>query len=343
MLVLGIDVGKSDLFACLLRVPAEGPAVPIDQVRVFPNTALGHQRLDAWLNRRHARSTDTTVVMEATGVYWERIATHLHTADFTVCVVNAAQIKFFAKSTLRRGKTDKMDAELIARYGAIMKPASWSPPAEETETLRALLHERDTVIELITLEKGRRHALDHRSKADQLVAKLCEARLALLEGQLSQVNQAIKDTIHGHDELHTQIGLLCSVPGIGQLTAAIMLSETKHLSTMESSRQWAAYAGLSPVPRQSGAMVGKCRISKIGNARLRRAMYLSAVTTSRLQNPLGDFYRRLVAAGKPKKVALIALARKLLRVSFAILKSGRPFLQGEGCQGEAAVTTAASP
>ncbi|AFZ69787.1 IS110 family transposase [Deinococcus peraridilitoris] len=343
MFVLGIDVGKSDLYARLLRVPVDGSFVPVDRVRIFPNTLLGHQQLFRWLQRQSLHSSDTTVVMEATGVYWERIATHLHTAGFTVCVVNAAQIKFFAKSTLRRGKTDKMDAELIARYGATMKPAPWSPPTEETETLRDLLHERDAVVELITLEKGRHHALDHRRQADQLVVALCEARLALLEEQLSQVNQAIKGTLAVQDEFHTQVELLCTVPGIGPLTAAIMLSETKHLSTMDSSQQWAAYAGLSPVPRQSGAMVGKCRISKIGNSRLRRAMYLSAVTTSRLQNPLGDFYRRLVAAGKPKKVALIALARKLLRVSFAVLKTGRHFLQGEGRQGEAAVVTAASP
>ena len=94
---------------------------------------------------------------------------------------------------------------------------------------------------------------------------------------------------------------------------------------MQDSKQWAAYAGLSPVPRQSGAMVGRCRISKVGNSRLRRAFYLSAVTVTRLKNPLGEYYRRLVAAGKPKKVALIALARKILRTCFAVLRSGTPF------------------
>ncbi|WP_245557911.1 transposase [Deinococcus apachensis] len=109
------------------------------------------------------------------------------------------------------------------------------------------------------------------------------------------------------------------------MTASILLVETLHLSRMESSNQWAADAGLSPVPRQSGSFTGRTRISKRGNARLRRAFYLCALTASRMKNVFGDFYRHLVTQGKPKKVAFIALARKLLRVAFAVLKSGQKF------------------
>jgi transposase len=263
--------------------------------------------------------------MEATGVYWERIATALHLAAYQVSVVNAAQIKFFAKSTLRRGKTDKMDAELIAQYGATMRPACWTPPDRWQEAVRALIHERDAVVELITLEKGRQHALDHREHAHLVVIELGQARLGLLEAQRIQLNEAITACVNDSVELSQQVQLLSSVPGIGALTAAIVLSETAHLQDMQDSKQWAAYAGLSPVPRQSGALVGRCRISKIGNGRLRRAFYFSAVTVSRLKNPMGDYYRRLVASGKPKKVALIALARKILRTCFAVLRTGIPF------------------
>ncbi|MFC6668458.1 IS110 family transposase [Deinococcus radiopugnans] len=122
-----------------------------------------------------------------------------------------------------------------------------------------------------------------------------------------------------------QVTLLTSIPGIGLLTASILLVETLQLSRMESSDQWAAYAGLSPVPRQSGSFTGRTHISKIGNGRLRRAFYLCALTASRMKNAFGNFYRHLIAQGKPKKVALVALARKLLRVAFAVLKSGQKF------------------
>ena len=139
------------------------------------------------------------------------------------------------------------------------------------------------------------------------------------------INECIAESLG----LSEQVSLLSSVPGIGKLTEAIVLAETSHLQDVQDSRPWAAYAGLSPVPRQSGAMVGRSRISKIGNSRLRKAFYLVAVTVSRLKNPMGEYYRRLVAAGKPKKVALIALARKILRTGFAVLRSGLPFDAGD--------------
>lgn len=315
MVVLGIDVGKSELYACLLR-PELKPAR-----QVVANTAEGQVCLQSWLETQGVIAPETLVVMEATGVYWERIALKLHLAGYRVSVVNAAQIKFYAKSTLRRGKTDKMDAELIAQYGEKMHPACWMPPERDREALRALIHERDALVSLITLEKGRQHA-------QELVVQLGRERLALLEQQRATVEQAMDACVAESSGLRKQVDLLSSVPGIGKLTAAIVLAETSHLRDMQDSRQWAAYAGLSPVPRQSGAMVGRCRISKIGNSGLRRAFYLSAITVSRLKNPMGDYYRRLVGAGKPKKVALIALARKILRTSFAVLRSAKPFDPG---------------
>ena len=321
MVVVGIDVGKSELF--IHATCTSGAGQPARTV--LANTHEGQVALLEWLVRQQVLPQETVVVMEATGVYWERVATMLHLAGYQVSVVNAAQIKFFAKSTLRRGKTDKMDAELIAQYGATMRPARWTLPDRSQEALRALIHERDAVVEMITLEKGRQHAHDHREHAHPVLTELGNARLELLEAQRIQLTEAITACVADSAELGTQVQLLSSVPGVGALTAAIVLSETAHLQDMQDSKQWAAYAGLSPVPRQSGAMMGRCRISKIGNGRLRRAFYLSAVTVTRMKNPLGEHYRRLVSSGKPKKVALIALARKILRTCFAILRSGTPF------------------
>ncbi|WP_245557682.1 IS110 family transposase [Deinococcus peraridilitoris] len=281
--------------------------------------------------------------MEATGVYWERVAVTLHDQGYTVCVVNPAQIKFFAKSTLRRGKTDTMDAEIIARYGATMHPAPWHPTPADVQQLRDLLHERDVLLELRTLESNRLHAFCHRHTTDTFITSLGEERLTLLDLQLHIVDAAIRTCTDSIDGIREQIALLCSVPGVGRLTAAILLTETAHLDKMEHSRQWAAFAGLSPVLRQSGTMVGKSRISKIGNARLRRGLYMCAVSASRMQTPQGDFYRRLVKAGKPKKVALIALARKLLRICFAVLRSGIPYAQGYVRQGQGELASSPCP
>ncbi len=325
MFMLGLDVGKSELYACLLQVQAPGSLTRVGAVKAVANTAQGHEQLLLWLRKAAPVGEELLVVMESTSVYWERIAVTLNDAGCVVSVVNAAQIKFFAKSTLRRGKTDKLDAELIARYGAVMQPARWLPPKADLVELRALLHARDHIVELLTVEAGRHHAMDHQHQQSPRALGFCEARQKLLEQQLEEANEAIKALVLASGEVQDKVSLLTSIPGIGSLTASILLVETMHLSRMESSNQWAAYAGLSPVPRQSGSFTGRTYISKIGNARLRRAFYLCALTASRMKNAFGDFYRHLTAQGKPKKVALIALARKLLRVAFAVLKSGQKY------------------
>jgi len=325
MFVLGLDVGKSELYACLLQVHGPGSLTLIGVIKAVANTVKGHAQLLAWLTKSVAVREDLSVVMESTSVYWERGAMTLHDAGDGVSVVNAAQIKFFAKSTLRRGKTDKLDAALIARYGAVMQPARWLPPEAELIKLRTLLHARDTIVELLTLEAGRHHAMDHQHQPHPRAIGFCEARQKLLEQQLEEVNGAVKALVLGSEKIQEQVTLLASIPGIGPLTASILLVESMHLSRMESSNQWAAYAGLSPVPRQSGSFTGRTRISKIGNGRLRRAFYLCVLTASRMKNTFGGFYRHLIVQGKPKKVALIALARKLLRVASAVLKSGQEF------------------
>ena len=187
MFVLRIDVGKDNLHFHFLKTTAEGPPKTKGQARVFPNSLAGHQSLRDWLSAKQALPQCTSVVMEATGVYWEGVAAALYAAVFAVSVVNAAQIKFFARSTLRRGKTDTMDAENIARYGVTMHPARWIPSEESLNELRALIHERDTIVELTTTLKGRQHALDHRHEADPMPLQLSRDRMTLLCTQSEQI------------------------------------------------------------------------------------------------------------------------------------------------------------
>lgn len=331
MFSLGIDVGKSDLHCRLLKVTDQGTS-KLGPIQVFPNTEEGRERLKQWLEGHQALGDMTHAVMEATGVYSQRIAHFLYTSGYRVSVVNAAKIKFFAMSHLRRGKTDSMDAELIAQYAVTMKPSFWEPTRIELEHLRALLSERETIVNLITLEKSRHHAFDHTQHPCAAVVGLCDRRLELLEDQLKEVEGHIKRTIKTDLLLQGQVKLLMSIPGIGLLTAAVLLTETHHLEDLQNAKQWASFAGLSPVPRQSGQMVGRCTISKVGNKRIRTLLYMSAVTVTRLDNEQAEFYRRLVKAGKPKKVALIALARKILRICFAVLRSGEPYVKGHRSQ-----------
>lgn len=321
MSILGLDVGKDELFACFRGAEQQ----PFQAATHFANTATGHRKLLSWLRKINTSRARIHVVMESTSVYWESIAIRVHEAGHLVSVVNAAQIKFFAKSLLRRGKTDVLDAELIAHYGEVMRPACWTPPDAELMELRALVRGRDAIVELITLEKGRHHAIEHQARPSNMAQDWVEARQRFLEAQLKAANLAIGTLVKSSPELQAQVDLLVSVPGVGPLTAVTLLTETMHVGDMKHSDQWAAFAGLSPMPCQSGNFTGKTRMSRIGNARLRRAFYLCALTSSRMANPLGDFYRRLSGSGKPKKVALIALARKIIRICFAVLQSGQDY------------------
>lgn len=325
MYVLGLDIGKSELYARLLALRTETSPQPLSTVQVFAHDQNGLQALIARLKKNSVVLGEVQAVMEATGIYWERCAHFLYHQGCTVSVVNPAQIKFFAQSSLRRGKTDKMDADIIARYGATMRPKPWTPPAVELEALKLLVHERDAIVGELTQAKNRRHALKHRQEADSLVVQLTEARILFLTGQVEKLDHELRARVEALPVIQQQVELLKSVPGFGFLVSLTVLVETAALSTIETGRQLAAYAGVSPAPNQSGAMNKRGRISKIGNPRLRRIVYLAAVAATRTQSKEKTFYQRLRDQGKPGKVAITALARKLLCVGFAVVQSGRPY------------------
>lgn len=315
--VLGIDVGKNELCAHLL---------PRGVSLTVPNSSQGFSKLLKWAER-HRSSPDTPhVVMEATGVYWESCAAYCHTAGSQVSVENPAKIKFFARSLLRRGKTDGMDAEIIARYGLTMRPAAWQPPRPEWVELKLLVREREALLVTLTQERNRQHALNHREHSSETLRTLVEQRIALLQEQITHLEAAMQHLVEQQAEVSQQVALLRTVPGYGFITAVSVVAETAGFAHVDNGAQIAAYAGIAPAPFESGSSVQKrARISKVGNAHLRRTAYLAACGAKHSRSRMGAFYRHLRQEGKPPKVALTALGRKLLRVGLAVVKSGQPY------------------
>jgi transposase len=295
------------------------------QSQSFANTPTGFRKLMRCLVRQSISLTQVHVVMEATNVYWEACAYALHDAGCTVSVVNPAQIKFFAKSTLRRGKTDAMDAQIIARFGVMMRPPAWTPPAPELVEIKQLVRERETVLKQIVRERNHLKALQAAQHATPLAVRLGRQRIALLDKQIAAIEAALKVAFAKEPNLQAKLELLMSVPGYGFVAAATVLAETNAFETLENGHEIAAYAGLAPAPNQSGLSQRRGRISKVGNARLRRIAYMAALGAKLSHSPFKTFYESLRARGKPPKVALVALARKLLRVGLAVVKSGQPY------------------
>lgn len=333
MFVVGIDIGKDDLAACLqLSHPAEQPRV-VGGIQTVANTTAGLNKLVRWLKKQlalHNAEPDASlaqvhVVMEATNVYWELCAYHFQGLDCSVSVVNPAQVKFFAKSTLRRGKTDAMDAEIIARFGAMMRPQRWTPASQALVEIKQLVREREAVLQTLVGERNHLKALQHTHHASPIALRLIKQRMRLLEQQVQAIETALRHAFAQEALLQSQLELLMSVPGFGFVAAATVLAETNGFATLQEGHQISAYSGLAPAPHQSGLTNRKGRISKVGNARLRRIAYMAALGAKLSHSPFRAFYNALRERGKPHKVALVALARKLLRVGLAVVKSGRPY------------------
>jgi transposase len=310
--ILGIDISKKDFHVVLLT--GETRTKP----KKFTNDPQGFESLQQWLKQKEIDQLHAC--MEATSIYGDALAEFLYSASFSVSVVNPARIKGFAKGELLRTKTDSVDAALIARFCAAIKPALWQPTAPEIKELQALVRRLDSLQEMVTAEQNRLET------ATAKVAELTNSHLEYLKQQQDLIKQLISDHFDRHPELKQQRDLLVSIPGIGAQTAAVLLSEIGRIEDYQNARQLAAHAGLTPCERSSGTSVrGKTRLSCTGNSRLRKALYLPAVVSMRHNPLLKAFSDRLLDRGKAKMQAIGAIMRKLVHLAFGILKSQQPF------------------
>jgi len=313
---LGIDVSKAALDAALLLDSGAAKA----RHKVFPNTPEGHGQLLLWLQEQDAPIVHAT--LEATGTYGESVAVALHEAGHRVSVVNPALVRAFGQSQLKRTKTDKADAILIARFGAMHQPGAWSPPAPELRDLQSLVRRVEALDEMKQMEENR---LESGAWCEVVRASLLD-HIAYLQSQIEAARRQIEQHIAAHQQLREQARLLCSIPGIGAVTAAVLLSEIGDFTHFQSARQVAAFAGLVPKIRVSGSSVrSKPRLSKVGSPRLRKCLYFPAMTALRWNPLIKALGLRLSAQGKPKMLILGAAMRKLLHLAYGVLKSGKPF------------------
>jgi len=303
---LGIDISKADFHGCLIQGKKQAK-------NSFPNAPAGYRRLRTWLRNRG--STKVHVCMEATGAYWMGLACALHEAGMEVSVVNPARTVNFARSQLRRTKTDRVDAEMIAEFCKTQKPDHWSPPAPEILELRGLLSYRGQLIDdrlRLTQVVSQIHVSKELQRLHARQIKTLDASIAAVEKQLRSVAKA-------HQTLDRQMQRLIAVKGIGVLTALQIIAKLP-VERLRDGKAAAAYVGLTPRERQSGTSIhGQPRICKTGNASLRRDLFMPAKVAMRYNPILKTFADRLKAKGKPAKLVVVAVMRKLVVLAFSIL------------------------
>jgi transposase len=310
---VGIDVAKAKLDVALKQSAGKW------RTKVVANTPAGFEELRSWLAKHGV--IQAHVCMEATGIYWERVAEDLADHGFAVSVVNPAQIKAFGAAVGVRTKTDVVDAKVIAQFCASQRPAIWQPPSKSVRRLRALVGRREALVDLRTQETNRLEVA-----ASEAVRKSIEQVLATLNEQIADIERQIAKDVDDDPTLREQRDLLASIPGVGDKTIGTFLSHFGGQLRFQTARQAVAFAGLDTQQHESGSSVrGKPRLSKKGHASIRRALYMPAVVAMGRTEWGRAFASRLLAAGKPKKLILGALMRKIVAIAYGVLKSGTPF------------------
>lgn len=267
---------------------------------------------------------DSCCVMEATGPYYLRLATHLHEQGIAVSVVNPLVIRRFSQMRLLRTKTDQVDAKLIAAYGALEKPALWKPATvsiselqQEASVLQGLIKQRTAI-------ENQLEALEQMPHVSQQALQTLDTLLETLNQQIEQLEKSLAKK--AQEQAGEQLENIVSIPGIGRKTAIQLLIITQAFTRFENHKQLCSYIGLSPRIYESGSSVkGKARISKLGMARIRSMLYVCAWSAARCNLACRQLYQRLLAKGKAKKLALVAVANKLLKQAFAIASSNQKY------------------
>jgi transposase len=314
MEVVGIDVAKRKFD--LAWLPAATGKL---RSKVFDNTPAGHKQLLEWLKKQGIAPAGCHVAMEATSQYYEALAHALHDAGYKVSVINPLRIKAFGESLLRRQKTDRADAELIARFCAQSQPEQWVPPPQEVRELQRLLARLEAVQQMHVQEQNRRY------EAEGIALESVERMVANLKDEEERLKRMIKDHIDRHPGLRSQKELLCSIPGVGDQVSSYFMAWLPG-QRFDSVRQAVAFVGLSPRHRESGDSVrGASRLSKLGHARLRKILYLPAMAAIRCNPAAKALAERLLATGKRGKVVIVAVMRKLVHWMLGVLKSGSQF------------------
>lgn len=311
---LGIDISKLTFDVFLIMGEKYTHAV-------FANKPVGFTKLQAWLDNRGVDPLHAC--MEATGVYGQALADFLHGgAGVKVSVVNPFAIKSFGQSRLRRNKTDKLDAKLIAEYCKTLAPPAWQPRPQHYRTLQALVRRRETLKNLLLKERNRLSE----TKYPTIVQQDIQAHIMEIQNRIQHLQKTISQHIRQHNDLQKGFKLLCTIKGIGTITAAYLLAEIGPIRHFKNARQLAAYAGLTPRHNFSGTSVrGKTPLSKRGNAALRNCLFMPALVAKRYNPIIQAFAQRLASNGKTPMEIVGDAMRKLLHIVFGVLKSGKPF------------------
>lgn len=324
--VLGIDVAQKELVVCLGRVYDVDWVLELYGHRTFPNTDKGYAAMVLWVKKLTMENIPVRYVMEATGVYHEALAYFLEGKGHEVSVVLPNKISNYFRTLDVKTITDKTASEAIARFGLERKLDNWQHPEKIFRELKQLTRERDQIVEDRTVSKNQLHAEETQAFPNKKSVTRVKARIKLLNKQEVEIKAEIAVLVKGEKEVAKSVAIICSIPGVGLLTAVTVLAETNGFELIRSKRQLTSYAGLDVQEKQSGTSVkGKSKISKKGNRYLRKAMHMPALSAIRNEERFKAIFVRLVSKHGVRMKAAVAIQRKLLEMIYTLYKTNKPY------------------
>ena len=328
--IVGIDVAQKDLVVCVGRMYDDW-SPELYASKTFVNTQKGMEELVLWVKKQTAPQVPVRFVMEATGVYHEALAYFLDEKNYDLSIVMPSKISNYLRTLDVKTITDSTASQAITVFGLERKLDSWKRPKEIYRRLRQLTRERDQLVGERTMLKNQLHAEQTEAFPNKATEKRIKARIKMLDKQEKEIMDEVATMVAQDDELQKMIVIICSLPGVGLLTAAIVLGETNGFDLIRNRRQLASYAGFDVIEKQSGTSVKrKPRISKRGNKYLRKAMHFPALTAIQHNERFKAIFARIVSKQGIKMKAAVAVQRKLLEMIFTRKPFDKNYLMKTG-------------
>jgi transposase len=293
--------------------------------KVFKNNKEGFDNLLTWVEKKKQLELEESFTIEFTGVYYERLAYFLREHGKTIHMVIPSKAKKYSESLSISSKTDKLDAQALAWMGLERKLKNWEPLSPIFLSLRSLTREREELLKEKTIINNRLHAANHKEKPSVKTIKRYHTRLDLINLQIDEVEHEIKSLIKSDQELHEKVKTIVTIPSVALITVATVLAETNGFSAILNQKQLTSYAGYDVKLKESGKYKGKSKISKQGNAHIRRVLHLPAINATTYNKPLSNFHQRVNEKKEKPMIAYVAVQRKLLCLIYTIWKGDRVF------------------
>lgn len=318
--VCGIDISQKELVVALGRM-YEDLTCQIYAYKPFNNNSKGFELLLKWVKKLTDTNLEVSYVMEATGVYHEKLAYYLCSNDRYVSIVLPNKISNYARTLDVKTVTDKTASEAICLFGLERKLETWHPADPVLKQMRQLVRERDQLVQTRTVAKNQLHAEQAEATPLKNSVNRFKKQIQFLNKQILEIESEVNVLVRSNKNIKANVELLTSIPGVGQLTASTVLAETNGFDLIRNKKQLTSYAGLDVKEKQSGTSVkGKAKISKRGNKNLRKAMYLPSLVAIRHDERFKAIFARLVMKDGLKKKASVAIQRKLLELMYTLYK-----------------------